>query len=98
MINITRAINSYEKTMKKLKAQQDKYKQIIMDCMEKQGIKKVENEYFTITYVYPKDSVRVDSAKLKKDYPQVYANCTMASHTGAQLRITIKGEEDGEQD
>lgn len=94
MVTITRDINEMEKTIKQLKAQQKKCLDIIKQAMEEQGIKKIENDYFTMTYVYPYEKMDIDKNKLKKDYPQVYADCVKPTQVKAQVKITIKGEEE----
>lgn len=93
MLNVARSIEEAEKTLKKLKEQQKAYLDIIKKAMEEQGIKKVENDYFSVTYVYPYEKADVDKTKLKRDYPQVYTNCIKQTQVRAQVKLTLKGEE-----
>ena len=88
---ITKSITELEVRVKQLKEQQDRYKQIIMDAMVEQGIKSFDCGDLKITYVYPVEKLSVDSAKVKKEYPQVYAECLKASVSKPSLRITIRG-------
>ena len=90
---ITENLKALEAQVKALKEQQEAYKDIIMNAMETQGIKSYENDILKITYVYPVEKLSVDSAKVKKEYPQVYAECLKKSVSKASLRITIKGDD-----
>ena len=92
--NIETSIKSLEARLSALKTQEQCYKDIILKKMEEQGIKSFECDAFKITYVYPKDSVKVDSTKLKKEYPEVYSKCTKNSHTNAYIQITLRDKED----
>ena len=94
--NVLVAIDTMEDRLKKLKAQADKYKDLIKEKMEETGVKSFECDKFKITYIYPQDKMVVDSAKLKKDYPQVFEQCQKVSKVKAQLKITIKGEKEDE--
>ena len=93
MSMITENLKALEAQVKALKEQQEAYKDIIMNAMEAQGIKSYENDILKITYVYPVEKLSVDSAKVKKEYPQVYAECLKKSVSKASLRITIKGDD-----
>lgn len=92
--NVTLAINRAETTLKKLKAQQDKYKDIIKDAMREQGIKSYEDDVIKITYVGAIEKTVVDSEKLKRTYPQVWEDVQKISKVKDSVRIKIKGEED----
>ena len=94
LTNLTMAIDTMEDRLAKMKEQRDKYREIIKDAMEKQGIKSFENDQVKLTYVCPQEKVIVDSAKLKKIYPQVWLDCQKVSKVKSSLKITIKGKED----
>ena len=49
-----------------------------------------------MTYVAPAEQLRVDSAKLKTKYPQVFAECQKLSKVKAQIRVKVRGEDDDE--
>lgn len=88
-----------EKQTKELQATRDGLRNQILELFEKQGIKSWESpdNKILVTYVAPIDSIRVDSAKLKNNYPQVFSECQKITHTKAQLRVKLRGEdEDGE--
>lgn len=88
-----------EKQTKELQATRDGLRNQILELFEKQGIKSWESpdNKILVTYVAPIDSIRVDGAKLKQKYPQVFSECQKITHSKAQLRVKLRGEdEDGE--
>ena len=75
------------------KAAEEKAKELraaLMEAMEKNGVKKFENNYITITYVAPTTRTSLDSTKLKKDMPEVYEKYTKTSDVKASLKIKLK--------
>ena len=94
LTNLTLAIDTMEERLAKMKEQQQKYRDILKDAMEKQGIKSFENDKVKITYVCPQDRLSVDSAKLKKEYPQIWGECQKLTKVKSSLKITIKGKID----
>ena len=83
-----------------LKKTRDMLREQLLELFEKQVIKSWEspNKKLLVTYVAPIDRIGVDNSKLKKEFPQVFTACQKLTHTKAQLRVKIRGEEDGEQD
>ena len=64
--------------------------------MEEQGIKSWETDNIKVTYVAPIDRVSIDSKKLKEKYPVAFNECQKLSKIKSSVRVTLKGEEDGE--
>jgi predicted phage-related endonuclease len=87
-----------EKQAKELQKKRDDLREQLLLLFEQQGIKSWESpdKKLLVTYVAPIDRMSVDSAKLKSKFPQVYSECQKVSHTKAQLRVKVRGEEDGE--
>lgn len=83
-------IKSIEDKKQEAEQQRDELRAALMAAMEKQGVKKFENERITITYVAPTTSTSIDSAKLKKDMPAVYEQYSKTSNKKAYLKITLK--------
>ena len=69
-----------------------------MKLFEEQGIKSWESpdKKLLVTYIPQIEQIRVDSAKLKKKFPQVFTECQKVSKVKPQIRVTVRGEEDGE--
>lgn len=89
---------SIEKGLKKIQKKRDELREQLLQLFEEQKIKRWEapNKELIVTYVAPIDRLSVDSTKLKSKYPQVFSECQKITHTKAQLRVKVGGEEDGE--
>jgi hypothetical protein len=74
----------------KLDEQEKQMKKIILESMEKYGVKKFENEQVCFTYVAPTIRTSVDSTKLKKKYPDIAEECSKTSNVSASVRISVK--------
>lgn len=87
-----------EQETKKIQETRDELRQQILTLFEQQGIKSWESpdKKLLVTYVAPMDRLGVDSTKLKTKFPQVFSECQKVTHIKAQLRVKLRGEEDGE--
>lgn len=85
-----------EETYKKAQENAKKIREEMLAIFEKQNIVSWENEKMRVSYVPPTDKVVVDSTKLKRDFPQVYAQCTKISSAKSFVRIKLKGGEEDE--
>lgn len=93
------AIASLTAHKKAIEEQEKQMKAVLLEAMEKYGVKKFESDVLNLTYVAPTTSTGVDSAKLKKKFPDVYAECSKASSKAGYVKITLKdGEKDGKAD
>lgn len=83
--------------MKKAAEEQEKtLKAALFTAMETYGIKKFESDILNITYVAPTVSHGIDSAKLKKKFPEAAAACAKDTPKAGYVKITLK--EDGGKD
>lgn len=83
---ITEVVNikkQYEEQEKALKEQ-------LKSAMEKYNVKKFESDVLNITYVDETTATSIDSAKLKKLYPNIAAECSKTSKKSAYVKITLK--------
>ena len=76
-----KAIEDQEKTMKAA----------LYDAMMKFGVKKFESDVLNLTLVEPTTATSIDSAKLKKKYPAIAAECSKSSAKAGYVKITLKG-------
>lgn len=83
-------IKQHEEQKKAAEAQAQELRAAIMIAMEKNGVKKFENDQIILTYVEPTTRTSIDSTKLKKDMPEVAEKYTKTSNVKASLRITLK--------
>ena len=68
-------------------------KSALLAEMEKRALKTVETERVKITYVLPTTRTTIDSARLKKERPEIAEEYSKTSQIGASVRITLKKEE-----
>ena len=87
-----------EQEYKQAKVNAEKIREQMLEVFKEQGIKSWEspNKKIKVTYVEPIDRLSVDSDKLKKEYPQVFANCQKLTKTKASIRVKVRDGEDDE--
>jgi hypothetical protein len=76
-------IKQAEEQKKQAEEQAKELRAAIMEAMEKNGVKKFENERIAITYVEPTTRSSLDTTKLKKDMPEVAEKYTKTSNIKA---------------
>lgn len=88
-----RAVKVAEATKKEAEARAVTIRQQLIEAMEAQGIKSFEtaDKSMLITYVEPTTRETIDSARLKKERPEVAAEYTKTSAIKASVRITVRG-------
>lgn len=71
-----------------------KVREELLKLFEEQHILQWKCDDMTISYVPETDTTRVDGNKLKREYPQVFANVQKLSKKKAYIRITTKESEE----
>ena len=79
------------------KTLEDKVKDVIEPMYAMDGTNSIVNKKYNFSYVAPTVRVTVDSAKLKKDFPDVYKECIKTSSVAATMRVTERKATDGEE-
>lgn len=79
-----------EKAYKKMDEERDKLKADLLAAMEQHGIEKWENDVMSVSYVAPTKRISVDSAKLKKELPDVFKNYSKTSNVKSSVRFKLK--------
>lgn len=89
---------NFEKQVKAVQKVRDDLRAEMLKLFEEQGIKSWESAdgKLLVTYIPQTEQMRVDSTKLKTKYPQVFTECQKISKVKSQIRVTVRGEEDGE--
>lgn len=87
------AISALITQKKALEDQEKNLKAGLLAAMEKYGIKKFESDILNLTYIAPTVSHGIDSAKLKKKYPDVAAECAKDTPKAGYVKIALKGGE-----
>ena len=78
------------------RAAEDKIAEIkvaLLSEMEKRAVKTVETDRVKITYVLPQTRTTIDSARLKKERPEIAEEYSKTTQIGASVRLTLKKEE-----
>lgn len=87
------AIGSLSAHKKAIEEQEKQMKAALYEAMVKYGIKKFESDVLNLTLVEPTTATSIDSAKLKKKYPDIAAECSKSSAKAGYVKITLKGGE-----
>lgn len=77
---------------KELEAKEKALKEKLKAAMEEYGVKSFDNDLLKVTYIAPTTTTKVDFAKLKKKFPDVYAECSKSSSVSAYIKVEVKGE------
>ena len=83
-------IKQIEEQKKAAEAQAVELRAALMQAMEAHGVTSFENNRIKLTYVAPTTRTAIDSAKLKKELPEVAEKYTKTSNVKASLKITLK--------
>lgn len=82
---------------KQKKQAEDRAKELramLLEKMEEQGVKTFENARIRLTYKAPYEKSTIDSARLKKELPEIAKQYTNKSMAKASLIIKLKGEQE----
>lgn len=75
---------------KKIEAEEKLMKEKLVEAMEQNNIKSFENDEVKFVYVAPTTRTSLDSAKLKKDHPDIVKEYQKTSKVSASVRISVK--------
>lgn len=81
-------IRQFNQLKKEVDVIEERIKKVMLEGMKKDGIKKMDTEYFTATYVAPTERTSVDTSKLKAD--GLYEQYTKKSPVKESIRISFK--------
>ena len=90
LVEVESLIKQIEEQKKAAEAQAQELRAALMQAMEQNGVTSFENENIKVTYVAATTRTAIDSAKLKKELPEIAAQYTKTSNVKASLRITLK--------
>lgn len=77
---------------KQLEATEKELKDKLKAAMEQYGVKSLDNDILKITYIAATASTSIDSAKLKKKYPDIAAECSKTSNRSAYIKVEVKDD------
>lgn len=88
---VIKAIADLTIQKKKLEEKEKEMRAQLVKAMEQYGVKKFESDSVTFTYTAPTVRNTIDSAKLKKEMPDVAAKYMKTSNVSASVKIEVKG-------
>lgn len=84
---IAEATSKHQKELKKLQEKDTELRETIKNAMEENDIKKLENKFFTITYVAEGTRTGLDTKKLKEEAPGIYDKYQKTSQVKSHIKI-----------
>lgn len=88
--DVIQSITEIARQKKALDEKEKVMKESLREAMERTGIKKFESPDLKFVYVAPTTRTSIDSAKLKKKYPEIAEECSKTSEVSASVRVTLK--------
>jgi hypothetical protein len=86
------AIASLTAHKKAIENQEKAMKAKLYEAMVKFGVDKFESDVLNLTLVKPTNATSIDSAKLKKKYPDIASECSKTTAKAGYVKITLKGD------
>ena len=86
---VIKSISDIVTQKKDLEEKEKVMKEQLQIAMEQYGIKQFDADAIKITYVAKSVRNSIDSAKLKKKYPDIAAECNKASNVKAFVKIEV---------
>lgn len=87
---VLKKLQELEIQSKQIKETEELLKADLLKAMETHGVKKWDNEVMTVTYTGATTRTSIDSAKLKKELPDVAEKYTKTSNVKSSIRIKLK--------
>lgn len=88
---VAEEIANLEKAFKELEAKEKEMKAKLMEIMEENDIKKIENDFITISRVPGSTTEKLDTKALKEECPDIYDAYVKMSARAGYVKITVKG-------
>ena len=85
------AIASLTAHKKAIEDQEKEMKAKLYEAMVKFGVDKFESDVLNLTLVKPTNATSINSAKLKKKYPDIASECSKTTAKAGYVKITLKG-------
>lgn len=89
----TKVIQAMADLLKQKKALEEQEKEVrskLVEAMDAYGVKSFENDILKVTFVAATSRTGIDSAKLKKEMPDIAAKYSKVTPVAASVKITLK--------
>lgn len=87
---ISTRIKTLEETLKAAKEEKDRIFSSLTQLMQENGVKKIDNDYFSLTYIAPGERFTIDTSKLKEERPDIADCYSKLTPVAATVRIKLK--------
>lgn len=67
-----KALSDLKKTLKELEEKEKEIKASIQDAMEHYNVTDFQNQYISLKYIYPTETVTIDLTQLQNNEPELY--------------------------
>ena len=88
-LNVIASLTAHKKV---IEDQEKEMKAKLYEAMVKFGVDKFESDVLNHTLVKPTNATSIDSAKLKKKYPDIASECSKTTAKAGYVKITLKGD------
>lgn len=88
--NVIDKMVDIETRYKSLKNQYETYRQALQAAMEEFGVTKITSDRLNATYVEEGESIKLNSKKVKEEYPRIFDECSEVKPVKAHVRVTLK--------
>lgn len=89
-MTLMKNIADLDRQKKALEEQDKQVRDALKKAMDEYGIKSFENDILKVTFVAETTRTSIDSAKLKKDHPDIAEKYSKTSKVSASVRISVK--------
>lgn len=89
-LQVLQQIANVIKMKKQCEEQEKGLKDKLKQAMEKFNVKKFESDVLNLTYVAEAISTSIDSAKLKKKYPEIAEECSKSVKKSSYIKVSVK--------
>lgn len=89
-MTLMKNIADLDRQKKALEEQDKQVREALKKAMDDFGIKSFENDILKVTFVAETTRTSIDSAKLKKDHPDIAEKYSKTSKVSASVRISVK--------
>ena len=86
----SKKLAEFERKLKKLKQAEEDIKAKLCEEMGAKFIKKIDNDYLSITYVEPTYKETFDSKTFRAEHPDLYDEYIKMSDVKASVRVKLK--------
>lgn len=89
-VEVINAIAQISVAKKQIEEQEKTMKEKLLAAMEAYGVTKFENDSIKITYYAASTTTSIDSAKLKKEQPEIAKEYSKTSNKKSYIKIEVK--------